>query len=61
MAKDKVSKPKVTRQNADAVFIATATEKLRKPKAKNVNHLHPNQAETIRKKAQDIVDKANEG
>lgn len=49
--------PHVPRRDADAVFIATATEPSRKHKAKSSDLVHPAQKERIRKKADDLVEK----
>lgn len=53
----KVSKVKVTRSEADDVFIATATEGLRKHK--NPVQLSQPERDRNNAKAQEIVDKAN--
>lgn len=49
--------PRVDRKDSDDVYVATATESLRKKKAKTPEHLHPAQKERINKEAQGLVQK----
>lgn len=56
MAKqDKVSRVKVTRKESDEVFEATATEALRKSKAKTPLHMTEAQRDLKNRQAEEIV------
>lgn len=55
----KVPKIKVTRSEADEVYISTATEPLRKTKAKTPLHLSQPERDRNNRKAEEIVERAN--
>lgn len=55
MPREKQKPNKVKRSQADDVFKATATEPLRKYQKKTPVHLHPLEAERIRKDAEALV------
>ncbi len=57
---EKVTSPKVRRDQADEVFIATATERLRKNKAKTPKHMPEAQRKLKEQQAEEIVLKAQQ-
>lgn len=57
MAREKQKPNRVTRKDADDVFYATATEPLRKHKAKTPAYQHPMETARIAKTAGELVQK----
>lgn len=56
---DKMKPNKVTREEADEVFLATATEPLRKKAAKTPLHLSQPERDRNNRNAEEIVERAN--
>ncbi len=56
---DRMKPNRVRREDADEVFIATATEPLRRKGARTPLHMTQNERDTKNRIAQEIVDEAN--